>query len=105
MFKAIHAARRALTGRVSVRDVPRFGVGTIFRVPRVPGPDALHGNTDFLRLWAAHAISQLGSHVTLLALPLTAAITLEATPGHMGLLTAAERVPPSWSSDSSLACG
>lgn len=93
MFKAIHAARRAFTGRGSVRNLPRSGKGTIFRFPRAPGPNTLHGNTDFLRLWAAHSISQLGSHVTLLALPLTAAITLEATPGHMGLLTAAERVP------------
>ena len=46
-----------------------------------------------MRLWAAESISQLGSHVTLLALPLTAAITLEASPAQMGFLTTAERLP------------
>lgn len=44
-------------------------------------------------LWAAETISQMGSHITLLALPLTAAITLEASPAQMGFLTAAERLP------------
>ena len=33
---------------------------------------------DFARLWAAHAISQVGSQVTFLALPLVAALTLNA---------------------------
>lgn len=46
-----------------------------------------------MRLWAAETISQMGSHITLLALPLTAAITLEASPAQMGFLTAAERLP------------
>lgn len=46
-----------------------------------------------MRLWAAETISQMGSHITLLALPLTAAITLDASPAQMGFLTTAERLP------------
>lgn len=53
----------------------------------------LNQNRAFMRLWAAESISQMGSHVTLLALPLTAAITLEASPAQMGFLTTAERLP------------
>ncbi|MBO3746312.1 MFS transporter [Streptosporangiaceae bacterium NEAU-GS5] len=47
---------------------------------------------DFRRFAAADAISKLGSQVTFVALPLTAALTLEATPFEVGLLTAAETV-------------
>ena len=35
-----------------------------------------HG--DFLRLWSAHTISQFGSQVTALALPLAAILVLDA---------------------------
>lgn len=49
---------------------------------------------DFLRLWASQAISQIGSQVTFLALPLTAVLTVDATPGEMGLLTAMSSLPP-----------
>src|SRR5262245_6935645 len=35
---------------------------------------------DFLKLWTAETISVVGSQVTLLALPLTAALSLQATP-------------------------
>lgn len=49
---------------------------------------------DFLKLWASQAISQIGSQVTFLALPLTAVLTLGATPGQMGLLTAMSILPP-----------
>ena len=48
---------------------------------------------DFRLLWAAAAISALGSQVTVLALPLVAALALGASPGQMGLLTAAELAP------------
>jgi MFS family permease len=42
---------------------------------------------DFLKLWIGQTVSSLGSQVTLLALPLTAILVLEATPGQVGLLT------------------
>lgn len=45
-----------------------------------------HG--DFLRLWTGQALSGLGSAVSGLAVPLIAAITLQATPTQMGLLGA-----------------
>jgi MFS family permease len=45
---------------------------------------------DFRRLWAGDAISQLGTMVTLIALPLLAVGTLHATPFEVGLLTTFE---------------
>jgi MFS family permease len=48
---------------------------------------------DFVKLWAARAISLVGSGVTMLALPLTAVTVLEATPAQMGVLEAAGALP------------
>ena len=48
---------------------------------------------DFLRLWAGQTISQFGSQVTILALPLTAVLVLEATPAQMGWLVALQFLP------------
>ena len=48
---------------------------------------------EFLKLWSAQAISQLGDQVSLLALPLVAVLTLDASAAQMGLLTAAELMP------------
>jgi MFS family permease len=45
---------------------------------------------DFRRLWIGDAISQLGSQVSLLALPLVAVKTLHATAFEVGALTACE---------------
>ncbi len=47
----------------------------------------------FLSLWAASAISDVGSQVSALALPLIAALTLGATAWQMGLLSAAGSAP------------
>lgn len=44
-------------------------------------------------VWLAHSISELGTQVTLLALPLTAAVVLDAGAWQMGVLTAAGLVP------------
>jgi MFS family permease len=46
-----------------------------------------------MKFWAASAVSDVGSQVTLLAVPLMAALTLEATPWQMGLLSAAGGAP------------
>ncbi|MGH9752130.1 MAG: MFS transporter [Blastocatellia bacterium] len=43
---------------------------------------------DFLKLWAGQTISLFGSQITALALPLTAVLTLQATPAQMGMLRA-----------------
>lgn len=56
-------------------------------------PDGVMRHADFRRLWAAQTLSQLGSQVTFLALPLTAVVALDATPAQMGLLTAAGATP------------
>lgn len=47
----------------------------------------------YRRLWSSILISSLGGQITMLALPLTAALLLNASPTQMGLLTAMEIVP------------
>jgi MFS family permease len=53
----------------------------------------LRRQREFLKLWAGQSISVFGDSVTLLALPLTAVLTLGASAGQMGLLTAAGLAP------------
>lgn len=48
---------------------------------------------DFLKLWVGQTVSLIGSEVTLLALPLTAVLTLRASALQMGLLRAAGYLP------------
>src|SRR6202021_4079256 len=55
-------------------------------------PDLLRDAT-YRRLWTSILISAFGGQVTLLAIPLTAAVLLHAGPTQMGLLTAMEIVP------------
>ncbi len=50
-----------------------------------------HG--DFLRLWAAHTVTQLGTQVSFVAIPLVAVVTLDASPVQVGVLTAIGSVP------------
>ena len=58
----------------------------------LPADDLLH-NATYRRLWTSILISSLGGQVTMLALPLTAAVLLHASPTQMGLLTAMEILP------------
>ncbi|MFD8066997.1 MFS transporter [Streptomyces parvulus] len=48
---------------------------------------------DFRRLWAGDAVSQLGSQITLFALPYTAVTALHASAGQIGLLQALYTLP------------
>jgi len=48
---------------------------------------------DFRKLWASLTITAFGSQITNLALPLTAALLLHATPLQMGVLIALETLP------------
>ena len=48
---------------------------------------------DFVKLWLGGTVSRFGSQITFLALPLTAVISLDATPVQMGILAAAGSVP------------
>jgi MFS family permease len=50
-------------------------------------------DATYRRLWSSILISSFGGQVTLLALPLTAAVLLHASPTQMGFLTAMELVP------------
>lgn len=56
-------------------------------------PHSLWRTRDFRALWVAHGISQLGSQISFLALPLVAIVVLGATPLEMGLLGATSGVP------------
>ena len=62
------------------------------RATRLPADDLLRDAT-YRRLWTSILISSLGGQVTMLALPLTAAVLLHASPTQMGLLTAMEIAP------------
>ena len=56
-------------------------------------PGDLWHDPQYLRLWISILTSSLGNQVMLLALPLTAAVLLSATPMQMGLLMAIELLP------------
>src|SRR6266550_1519434 len=48
---------------------------------------------DFRRLWLAQSVSQVGTQITLLALPLAAIVVLGASPLEVGVLGAVEFLP------------
>lgn len=58
------------------------------RPPEHPRPP-LRRNREFLLLWTGQSISEVGSQVTVLALPLVALVALKATTFQIGLLSAA----------------
>ena len=58
----------------------------------LPANDLLRDAT-YRRLWTSILISSFGGQVTMLALPLTAAVLLHASPTQMGLLTTMEIAP------------
>ena len=55
--------------------------------------DDLWRDRTYLRLWSSILTSSFGNQVMMLALPLTAAVLLQATPTQMGALTAIELLP------------
>ncbi|MEF9943528.1 MAG: MFS transporter, partial [Burkholderiaceae bacterium] len=56
-------------------------------------PTDLLRDAVYRRLWTSILISSFGGQVTMLAVPLTAAVLLHATPTQMGLLTFMEIAP------------
>lgn len=50
-------------------------------------------HADFLNVWAAETVSQFGAQISMFAIPLIAAVTLNASPMEMGLLSAAGPAP------------
>src|SRR4051812_47940283 len=70
---------------------PRRGGGfsTLFALR----DDDLLRNRIYRRLWLSILISAFGGQITMLALPLTAAVMLQATPTQMGALTSMGILP------------
>lgn len=62
------------------------------RASRVPARSVLR-NPDFVRLWGAETISQFGTQISLLALPLVAVVLLDASPFEVALLGTIEFLP------------
>ena len=58
-------------------------------------PPLLRENLVFRRFWTGQTISLMGDQVTLIALPLTAVLVLDANAAQMGYLVAAELMPKS----------
>jgi hypothetical protein len=54
---------------------------------------SLWRNGDFLRLWSAQTVSQFGSQVTGLALPLAAILVLKASTFEVAALSVVEFLP------------
>lgn len=59
---------------------------------KLPANDLLR-DLAYRRLWLSILISAFGNQVTTLALPLTAAVLLQATPSQMGFLTTVQLIP------------
>ncbi len=75
---------------VAVLDAPARaidGAGTGGAAPK------LWRRPDFAALWAAETISQIGSQITAIALPLVAVVALDASSFAVGLLAAATWLP------------
>jgi hypothetical protein len=51
---------------------------------------------DFRKLWIGQAISQIGSNITGVALPLTAVLVLKASPLQMGFPVGSGRGDRTW---------
>jgi MFS family permease len=60
---------------------------------RNPPPTSLWRDRQFLTFWSAQGVSEFGDRITELALPLIAVTLLNASPGEVGLLTAAVWLP------------
>ncbi len=77
---------------MSTQQQPTGAAAAIKRSWALPADDLLR-DAVYRRLFSSILLSSLGGQVTLLALPLTAALLLQATPTQMGLLTALETLP------------
>jgi MFS family permease len=63
-------------------------------MPRLVWPTGgLWRHPDFLKLWSAETVSQFGTQVSLLAIPLTAVIVLDATAFEVSVLATVEFLP------------
>ncbi|MFF2353134.1 MFS transporter [Kitasatospora sp. NPDC058115] len=85
------------TGRTGGVDVMAGADGrtaTTTTTPPSPGPPpALWRQRNFAALWSAHTVSQFGTQLSFFVLPVLALTTVGATPGQVGLVSAAETLP------------
>ncbi len=84
-------------GSQHILEAPRSGVPSVSTVSAMPDQEprrssGLWRHRDFLLLWGGQSVSELGSAVTTLALPLTAVVVLNASTFQVGLLSAATTV-------------
>ncbi|MER0478955.1 MFS transporter [Streptomyces sp. Edi2] len=56
-------------------------------------PASLWRNAEFLRFWGGETLSLYGIQITALALPLTAVLVFQASPGELGMLRFVQMVP------------
>ena len=63
------------------------------RLPKRPRLSPIWGQKQFVRFWLGQSISMVGSSVSDFAIPLVAVITLEATPGQLGVMRAVGAAP------------
>ena len=61
--------------------------------PESPPPRSVVRSPDFLKLWIGQTISVFGAQITILAVPVLAALTLRVSPFEFGLLATLEFVP------------
>lgn len=71
---------------------PTAGAGAATGADRTR-PASLWRHADFLKLWTGQSISQVGSHISLLAIPLAAVVVLHANAFQAGLLGTFEFLP------------
>jgi MFS family permease len=62
-------------------------------MPRLWPTGGLWRHSDFLKLWSAETVSQFGTQVSLLALPLTAVLVLDASAFEVAVLGTVEFMP------------
>jgi hypothetical protein len=82
---------------VDLRFVARLrqhqrGLPFLSALPKIAAND-LPRDTSYLKLWSSILTSSFGNRVMMLALPLTAAVLLLASPTQTGRLTAIELLP------------
>src|SRR5439155_11835973 len=58
-----------------------------------PAPESLLRHHDFLKLWSAQTVSQLGTQVTNFALPMVAILWLHASALQVGALATLQLLP------------
>lgn len=86
---ALDATSASSLGRAAGAAAPADS----FRVESQRGSGRLWRHADFLRFWAAESVSQTGTQISVLALPLLAVLVLGASPFEVGVLAAAGSAP------------